>query len=231
MRVFSGRENRAIAILLFSVAPLCLANPVIRKLGESREYSSQLRDLDHPKDASIITHIWPSHNSGNRPQSKMTGTDISPAIYERNSRTTDQLLHLSPSLDERRALSDITTQGFKWIWEKAEVILDSVEAFNKHHSMYEDVIRQTEVSSGNEVLRFAASLVITYGSLRMMFENLPNGHGSAEEFIKQFAMQMLSLCTVGMVYGTYKVAAMMLSTTVWVTLQIMEYGPIPELIG
>ena len=229
MRGFRGCD---ILNFLLYAFPLCLANPIVRESSESSGYHSHLRHIDLSKEVSISTHIPPFHGlKGQSSHSEGAHANTSPALHRRHGRIVNQLPRLSLPLTERGALSDLRTQGFRWIWEKGEVILDSVEAYNKHHHMYDEMIRQREESSGNEILRFAANLVMTYGSLKMTFENLPGGHGSAEDFIRQFALQMLSLCTVGMVYGTYKIAVMLLSSTVWVTLQIVEYGPIPELIG
>lgn len=143
---------------------------------------------------------------------------------------------LSPSLSERGQLSDLVDGGYKLIWHKVQVIVDSATAYDRHHRIYDKLLRNVEQPDPStndfaELAGNAAKIAVTYGSLKLTMESLPHDHLARREFVHQFALEMLALCTVGIVIGAYELAVVAANAVIWVTLQIINVGPIPELIG
>ena len=168
-------------------------------------------------------------------EAKVPNPEIRPALSKRSPRATSDLsTHLS-LLNERSLLSDSIHGGYRTIWRYAEAIVNSAEAYDRHHRIYEKLLQEVEqpASSASNVFEAAGTvgrLAITYGSLRLMVEHLPGDH-NALDIIQDFAVEMLSFCTVAMTYGVYQLAIVAAKTVIWISLSVTEFGPIPELIG
>ena len=113
--------------------------------------------------------------------------------------------------------------------------MNSTQAYKRHRTIYEKILQEIEqpasaTSDFFEALGTMGRLVITYGSLRLIIEHLP-GDNDALEFIQDFAVDMLSLCTVAMTYGIYHLAIVAAKTIISISLAIVDLGPVPVLIG
>ena len=225
MRISIDKLNFVSIVHILFIAGICVSSPIKQSLCERMVRCLPVRDHIYTNEEPI-THLQSSHHLH---PSELLELNTSPAIHTYRTYRTEPP-NTRSSLIERGIASDLTFQGYRWLWKKAEVILDSIEAYKEYHSLYDEVTNQVK-PSGDSIIQFAAQLVITYGSMRMTFNNLPSDHESAAAFIERFALEMLSLCTVGLIYGTYEIAVLAAKSTIWVMLQIIESGPIPELIG
>ena len=168
-------------------------------------------------------------------EAKVPSPEIAPALLKRSPRTTNGLTDDTSLLNERSLLSDSIHGGYKMIWRYVEVIVNSAQASNRHHRIYQKLLQEIEqpvssISNLFDAVGTVGRLVITYGSLRLTIENLPVDH-NALDIIQDFAVEMISLCTVAITYGVYQLAIVAAKTVIWISLTIMESGPIPELIG
>lgn len=231
-----GFCNFSVAWVIFIFSSLFFASPVVPSSYQSIAVSSGPRYTLSSKTAAIITQQLPAGSIENRALSITPQVDNSPGHSKRHTHITDQLSHLNPSLDKRSQLSSFVDKGYKLIWQTVEVILNSAEAYDRHNRIYHKLLEEVEkpVSSTSDPLQWignAATLAITLGSLRLTMENLPGDYLVAHDAIQQFALEMLAFCTVGMTYGIYELAIVTTQSVIWVTLQIIENGPVPEIIG
>lgn len=172
-------------------------------------------------------------------KSEVPSPEIALAPSKHYPRTTNALPHHESLPGERNPLPDTVKGAYRMIWHSIEVILDSAQAYDRHHRIYEKLLREIEqptsaTSSLREVVGNAGRLIITYGSLRLMMENLPgdfNALDNALDIIQDFAVEMLSICTVAMTYGLYQLALVAAKTIIVISLTVMEFGPAPQLIG
>lgn len=192
--------------------------------------------------AFITTRALPDESNRHARRNKkdwLTSSNyISPALLQRHNHITDHLrLHSaassssSPPLTKRNLASDLTVMGFRLIWTHADVIVSSSLAYYRTTEYYRNmtVLAGGEFGFGPTVQNY----VITYGVLRLTFDvvadaagaiaaelawEFPNGFG---QFVQEFAQVML-LLTAGVVIGTYKVLAWMVTTAVWITMVIVE---------
>ena len=225
MRYLITLVNFISVIHVISIAQLCESSPIIQSSCGSPQRCLPVKDNYYHDHMAITGRLQTSHYlRRSKPLDSITSTAIDEYRASVDGPRTDR-----SSLTERSVTSDLTSQGYRWLWKKAEVFLGSIEAYNEYHNLYDQIKNQIR-PFGKSIIEFTAKMVITYGSMRMTFNNLPIDQESAAAFIERFALEMFSLCTVGMVYGTYEIAVVTARATIWVVLQILESGPIPEVI-
>lgn len=181
--------------------------------------------------------VIPPHQDSR--ESRVLSPEVAPAPLKHNPRASNELSHHASLLGERSTLSDSIHGGYKMIWRYAEVIVNSAQAYDRHHRIYEKLLQEIEqpASPTRNLFQVAGTvgrLAITYGSLRLMVENLPGDHNALDnalDILQDFAVEMLSICTVAMTYGVYQLAIVAAETVIMISLTVIEFGPVPELIG
>ena len=219
--------------IVFLLSSLCSARATLQPACASMGACYHLK---HPRSSNAGLIMQPHQDLL---EAKLLNPEIRPALSKHSPRTTNELSPRLALLHERIPLSDSIHAGYRTIWRYAEAIVNSAEAYNRHHRIYEKLLQEIEQPASSasnlfEAVGTVGRLVITYGSLRLMLEHLPGDHNALDnalDIIQDFAVEMLSLCTVAMTYGVYQLAIVAAKTVIWISLTIMESGPVPELIG
>ena len=213
--------------LTFLLSSLSAARTIQGPKWDSMESYCHLKHLSSSDARLLIPH----HQKARK--SKGLSPEIAPAKH--TPRITNKLSHHSSVLNERSLLSDSIHGGYRMIWRYAEVIVNSAQASKRHHRIYEKLLQEigqpaSPTSNFYQVAGNVGRLVITYGSMRLMVENLAGDH-NALDIIQDFAVEMLGFSTVAMTYGVYQLAIVAVRTVMMISLTIAEFGPVPEIIG
>ena len=222
-----------VLFMVFLLLSLCSARTTPQPSCESIGACDHLKHLISPDSRSIS----PRHED--LLKSEVPSPEIALAPSKHYPRTTNALSHRDSLPGERNPLPDTVKGAYRMIWHSIEVILDSAQAYDRHHRIYEKLLREIEqpnssTSSLREAVGNMGRLIITYGSLRLIVENLPGDYNeldNALDIIQHFAVEMLSICTVAMTYGLYQLALVAAKTIIVISLTVMEFGPAPQLIG
>lgn len=228
--------RRVLLFILFVVFPICFANPMVNIPCHFQGGCVPPGNAACAKTVYDAASKQPTSEFGKRALSTLTYPERSPRLIKRHAQIADQLSQLSPVLNDRSQLLDFMVGGYKLIWHKVQVIVNSATAYDRHHRIYDKLLQSVEQRDSStddfaELGGNVATIALTYGSLNLRVEGLPHEHLARREVIHQLALQMLSFCTVGIVLGAYQVAVISAKAVTWVTLLTIEAGPIPELIG
>ena len=207
------------------ISRYCESSPLIQGSCGGLQRYLPVKAVNYHNDISSKAQVQSCHHLK---ESNTPDSITSPAIADYRTHKIEPRTDRSSTI-ERSVTSNVTSQGYRWFWIKAEVISNSADAYNEHHNLYhqiENYVRPT----GDSTIGFAAKMVITYGAMRMTFINLPNDQASAAEFIQWFAQEMIRSCILGQLYATYEIAVWTGWAILWVLLQINAPGHIPDLI-
>ena len=219
--------------IVFLLSSLCSATTIPQPSGESMGACYCPIHLRSSDARGVIFRHQDTRDS------ITSSPGIAPGSSKRNPPTTNELPHHAFPLTERGSLSDSVPGGYKMVWRYVEVIINSTQAYHRHRRIYEKILQEIEppasaISNVFEAAGTLGRLVITYGSLRLMIEHLPGDHNALDnalDIIQDFAVEMLSICTVAMTYGVYQLAIVAAKTVILISLGIVDLGPVPELIG
>ena len=225
---------RILGFILFAIVPVFLASPIADTPCPFQ--GGCVPPENAAKTVYVASSKQPPSESKMRALSTSTYLEIPPRLVKCHARITDQLSQLSPVLSERSQLSDFMDGGYKLVWHNVQVIVHSATAYDRHNRIYDKllhIVEKTDPSTNGfaQLGGNTARIALTYGSLKLMVENLPEDHIRRRQLLGQLALMMLSLFTVGIVFGVYEVAIVAAKTVIWVTFTIMEAGAIPELIA
>ena len=221
---------RAVVSILFDLLPVCFTSLIAHSLWQSRGGCLPPGKAEWVQTAYMygVTSKHPTTESGKWALFTLTHPEISLRLAKSRARSTDQFSQISPSLNDHSQGLNFMDGGYKLVWLKIQVIVNSATAYDRHHRIYDKILQNVEQPEldGN-----IATIALTYGSLDLRVEGLPHKHLAKRELLQQLALQILSLYTVGIVFAAYQVVVIMAKADTWVTLRIIEAGPIPELIG
>ena len=208
---------------------LCSARTTLQRSCESMRACYHRMHLSSSDARPLISPLQDSR------ESRVLSPEVAPALLKHSPRASNELSHHDSLLGERSTLSDSIHGGYKMIWRYAEAIVNSAQAYERHHRIYEKLLLEIKQPASpthnlSEDAGIIGRLVITYGSLRLIVENMPGDH-NALDIIHDFAVKMLSICTVAMTFGVYQLFVVAAKTVIMISLTIIEFGPVPELIG
>ena len=219
-------DTRRIITIVLVILSLCHANPTRMATHGFERICKEAGCVNLPsfRRATPITQADPFMRISSNP---------SPQCMESHTGKKNQLQMSESALLERRGFSNLIAKGNKFIWKKIEVVLPSKKAYQDMHRFYSEALQRVNLlddrPASSDVIAFVSYVVITLGTLKLIFENLPPQQAASVEFIKQFLHGMLALVGISEVFGTYRIAAITTNIVVFVTL--MWVGNVVGFIG
>ena len=207
------RTFQCLILLIFAgtLPPLCLASPLLQCPSDSTGGCLFSRAVEGSTNTLIKIY---SHSSDD------------------NAALTSQPPHLSPDL-ARRNLTD-TNHDLKLHWTEIGIISNPINASYTYQKLYNAIIQDfqnfTNPAFLNDNPRIRGRLSLSFAALVLFFDFPPVGRLALRVYIQQFAQGMLRLIAIGVIYGTFQVAALTAYGVIWITLQIIYNGRDPALL-